>query len=905
MVNNSREGVISVRFPKQGASPTEYLAYRDRFFNYTSSFRRNHMQRMALALHYKLGRQWIEPDYSLSPTASGFSFKDITFPGDDYYYFPRPVANYITSSADVEISSLGMREMYPKVVTKNKDPRIEAAAKVGQRVLDDRLRKLSWPEQRDELIDLFVVMGTGIIKSYWDETWTDLTKIGSPSAMACPECPNRFASGMIEREHAGVINGNAVKEEATEEGLSLSLQACPECGGELQKYQVSEEELEDTDYFGRKMGIDVPKGNTGLEVISPFDFFPGNGGVDVDPRNMSTWGQLTIRSMDWIHDRYPDKVDKIIPAGELTNFYLYHPILASSADLKGSYFFSGRFHNQGIYDNHVWVYELYSKPSYEHPEGRMVVMAQDETLEDGPLMVGIDRKVEKVKYGIARFKPRHREFWGHGLLDDLIPLQNRLNGLDAQLIDSRERMGSPNIMATQAMNLSGPEWFEGYGGGKILRFEPDPLSPNQTPTVMQGTGMYGDIWREREAVINDFQKIAGPQDIELGEAPRNVTTTSGLQLLNEEAKRRRGPRSRSLSEMFKDIWEHQLHLMWALRVDPDDYEYKNAEDEWEMEQYTREALDGQTKVQVETQTYIDHSIYQNEATREALADGLIRLDSQAAIKKVLEMRGLPTEINEDLNREVDLSKRQWTDFLMDGTIPVIDTTLDDFLIHYNTIGTLMKSDEGKNLEKQVGWSSIMHAITGWEEDLQRAEMMDAQAVAFYGGRLSPEQAQPLYEQAQQAFMTQQQAYEQSQQASQGQIAAGADPSMIPPAMPPQPPPPPIFLPAAKADRIFMVWQQKLQQTQHLTAMHPPSSAPMLPEPDEPQIQVESFIKFRAVVDAYRLLAQEKAMQMVPQLPTPGTPEGNPGMGGAMPGVQQPPNPPTPGSSAAANNQVGG
>jgi len=86
-------------------------------------------------------------------------------------------------------------------------------------------------------------------------------------------------------------------------------------------------------------------------------------------------------------------------------------------------------------------------------------------------------------------------------------------------------------------------------------------------------------------------------------------------------------------------------------------------------------------------------------------------------------------------------------------------------------------------------------------------------------------------------------------------------------------------------------------------------------PQDMQGKVESFLKFRSVVEAYNLLAKEKeimATMGAPQVAAPGTPEGTPGMNGANPGLQapggqfnQPQNPispPTPGTPRAQANQ---
>ena len=906
------------RFPDLDASDEEILGFKSRYFNYKSTFRWRHMERMALNSHYYLGRQWIEPDSAVGANSTGgYGFHDLRFASDDYYSFPRPVSNRIRPAVDVEMSALGMREMYPKVIANSKDPRIDAAAKIAQDILDDRLRKLNWADTRDQGTLLGIITGTSIIKSYWDADWQSTILIPRGGTVQCPDCGEVMADkavSMPDFEGSGLKHLDTADAITTAEDPNpvMSMNHCPFCDSEapLEPYQASDSDLGSSDKFGRTLGESRPKGNTGLEVVSPFDFFPDNGGVDTTPNTARFSGQVTPRPLDWIERYYPEMADEVSADANTADIYRYHPMLGDHGT-DGSYVIGQNQAGEGIYDDYTRVWELYAEPSPRFPEGRSIVIASDKVLENGPLLLGEEVKVPKVKYCTARFMVRHREFWGQGLVDDLISPQNQYNGMKAQQVDARERMGSPNIIASEGMNLSGPEWFEGYGGGKILKYAVDPMSPNTVPQIFGGTMMPADIFQERQGLIEDMTYIAGPADVELGEAPRNITTTSGLQLLNEEAKRRRGTRERAISEQFRKVFEHQLQLCWALRVDPDEYEAESSEGTWEIKQYVKTQLEGQTKVQIEIQPYIEKSVIQKEAAREALADGLISLNGQASIKKMLEMMGLPTDINEDLNLQVDLAKRQWVDFIDSMEIPVIDTTLDDYRIHFQVLATLLLGDEGKKASKAINWPSIMELITGWEEQLQQAEMMDQQAVAFYGGRLSPEQAQPIFDEAVQNFELQTSIFEK-QSLDQAQMAeVGAPP--LAPAMPPQPPPPPVFLPASKSARILQVWAKMLQEKQYVPQA--PLDEPALLSPQDMQGKVESFLKFRSVVEAYNLLAKEKEMQAVmgaPQVAAPGTPEGTPGMNGANPGLQapggqfnQPQNPispPTPGTPRAQANQ---
>ena len=322
---------------------------------------------------------------------------------------------------------------------------------------------------------------------------------------------------------------------------------------------------------------------------------------------------------------------------------------------------------------------------------------------------------------------------------------------------------------------------------------------------------------------------------------------------------------------------------------------------------------GQTKVNIEKQAYVDKSLVQKEATREAMADGLIVADSQVARKKILELRGLPTNINEDLNRQVDLAKQQWVEFADEGIVPVVDTLLDDMAIHFQVLAEMVTSEEGKKLQKALDWPGTTKLISGWEEQLGQMEMVDAQTVAFYGGRLDPEQGAQAYAQAMVNFDQQMDSYEQT--SALGQQAAEATGMAPPMAPPPQQPPPPIFLPPDKATRIYMIWSNMIlrgMQQQQPSPM--PGEGDVMADPAQDAMMKDQFLQFMSVVAAYKLLAEERALQMtmgMPGMPAPGAP-GGPAGGGMAPGgnaggMPQPPTPPGPPQSmnmAGSNPGVG-
>lgn len=705
-----------VPFPTLDATSEEILAYRDRHFNMESFYRCRIMERASQNIHYVLGRQWIELDTSLIADGSrGYVFRDL--PHDEANPIPRPVTNMIAPAVEAEVASLGKRELTAKVVPTSSDPRIESAARLANEILEDRLHQLNWPAVREELAYDFIVTGLAILKSYWDRSWSDYEVVGSEFSQACPQCNIKLATNKIPSELAPEVQfGSELLTPVDADSDLLEMQVCPKCGGSLQAYSPSlEEAYTESDVFQRPMGQTRPKGQTALEVVSMFDFFPENSGVGVTPDTCRVWGQCSVRSLDWIEERYPDFFPEVAPE-DPTELLRWHPQFGEWSHL-------GRFDyslDSSIYDNHSRVYELYQDRSWKNPLGRLlIVVGKDLIVENTTLYTEIQledgktKVVPRVKFCAATFKRRRGEFWGHTFVEDLISPQNRLNGMDSQIVDARERMGSPHWLFPDGAEVSGPEWDEAYGSGKFLYWTPDPTNPTIAPQKFGDVLMNTGIYQERDRVVADMKTLAGPQDVELGEAPKNITTTSGLQLLNEAAERRRGPRERSLHQIFQQAWEHQLQLVWAFRDTPDTYEYSKDGITLSRE-YTNSDILGQCKVKVEKQGYVDRSLYQKEATREAQMDGLINANSVVAKQRILELRGLPTNINEEIDYQVLKAKQQWVRFAENGEVPQIDRTLDDPAVRFEVLKTQLLTDQGDKLAVAAGWPMAAPMLANWQ-----------------------------------------------------------------------------------------------------------------------------------------------------------------------------------------------
>lgn len=855
--------------------------WMEKHLNPRSRFRRWIMINAAQNLWMYLGRQWLAPIPDLRHNQNFvYAFRDVY--RQSFAAYPRPVTNLIAPAVDNEVARLGRRELVPDTSPRKNEPKLEAASRAAKNIMLWELAQQAWPDIREQVNFELVMSGTAILRSMWDETTTELVPVASPDAVVCPSCSKVFASDVIPAAFAALgmpglgddggpmpmMHTESLEKPEEDRGFAeVRMRNCPFCEqpSELKSYKMSKEEAQgEEDPFGRQLGTMLPKGRALLEAVTVHDLYPENGGVNVDPWTCSMWGQSTVRPIDWVEDRFPELKGKIDP-DPVADLRKQHPLL-------GDPLFSGAAVMSisgldGIYDYHVMVKEVHidPKPVPGLENGASIVRVGEHVCRR-PLCVEVEtedgpRKVKRVKYGAARYRRMPKVFWGRSFVSDLTHVNRRLNQLDSQVIDIRER-GIPTLyvpvgteiykrdddggaMRVVEYNATNPTWHPSQA-----MFNPQPLTGNA-------------YYTERNAILQDAQTVGAPQDIELGKAPPGLKTTSGLMVLGEEAGASRAPRERQLIEMYEALWQHFLELQWVFRKDDISYRALNVQGRRETVAFSDTNLLGGIEVKVEKRADYDSKIYQKEATAEALGANLYRLDSQAAIDKVLELMGLPKDINEESSLQVDRAEDAWQRFLKTSEVPVLDSGLNDPFIWFQVLGKRWFSDSAIELQRSVGWPEVTRALAGWEDVLQRMELEDDKLRPIYGN-VPHEQWAAVYEQG--AALTAQVAETMAAAAqSMGQPPPQAQEFPKPPQRP--------FLPKLLQDKIHAVWVSMLSKELEALGRIKPMDGlkPELLAEHARATRLDSLLSMRAVIEAARMTDLQRKQAMAPSAPAQAAP----------------------------------
>jgi hypothetical protein len=816
-------------------------------------FRWWNLLRAARNMWFYLGRHWITQPTLRAGNAT-YHFQDVRRYES---LLPEPVDNKIAMGVDSYVARLTRKQYEPNARPTAHTPEIEAACRLAKRILMSDLDEIGWQDKADGLTFDAILTGTAVARSYWDETETEQMLVAQPGAARCPMCGGVLASRSVAED---VVAGGIFHAEsaAMAEDGSFELRFCPACESpsELQPYDASPEDLSSLDMFGRPLGLSVPKGDAVIEPLSLWEAYPENGGIDVEPADCKVWGVSRVRPMEWVLARFPDLEGEISAEAQPTLLRL-HPILGDAA-------FSGRGSIAGdeIYTNHVIVDEVhvYPMPLPGLEMGREITVIQGKVVRDRSLAIeiadpnGKPRKVLRARYAVAQAKRMRKQFYGKTPVDDAVPVNRRLNELDSQVQEIREK-GIPLIALPEGVEIVEPD--DASGSMRFVRLlTSGSYQPNWTirDGLINATPLNGNAYMpERTALLQEIRDLLGPEAVEQGRNSVGTYTAQQLQLQAEQAAQKYGPVERSIVSMFSSLFSHHLELRWAMQAEEREIRYEETAGAWEIESFTGSDILGQTDIKVEVRGSFDRSVYQAAATEKGMQFGLYDLTDQAVKDQVLEQMDLP-KIDHGGSIQVIRAEAAWVDFLREGRIPVFDSTVQDPAIWYSVLGRRWESDEGVELRRQAGWDTVLATLAGWERKLAEATQKDMSARAIYEG-IPPDKWPMVYAEAQNAFALKNQA-----------AAMTGEPQM------PPPPPPPAggFMPEEMARRLLYVWLDMLMAAGRDISVLRGAEQAGAPEDKA----LARAIKWYAIIQQCRMEGMAKA-QMPPGLPAPGTGPGQP------------------------------
>lgn len=295
------------------------------------------------------------------------------------------------------------------------------------------------------------------------------------------------------------------------------------------------------------VGEKIFEGDVDIVICSPFEIFP-----DSNSSQSLQHCQSLIHAKSYDTDTI-EKLWGVKVKGKDVDTFALSSVQNSGLNLSGFSKIS-----KTIRHNQAMVIEKYEMPSKNYPNGRLIVVVEDELVFNGEL------PYKNLKDGERGF-PFVRQvaieqpslFWGGSIVERLIPIQRAYNTVKNRKHEFMNRT-SMGVLAVEdgSVDIDLLE-EEGIGPGKILVYR----QGSNLPHMMNADVVPVSFSEEEEKLLAEFLQISGINDIFTSNTTQ-LATMSGvaLQILIEQENARISASSENIKFAIKEIAQQMLRL---------------------------------------------------------------------------------------------------------------------------------------------------------------------------------------------------------------------------------------------------------------------------------------------------------------------------------------------------------
>lgn len=276
---------------------------------------------------------------------------------------------------------------------------------------------------------------------------------------------------------------------------------------------------------GQVVGLDeggrpVRSGEVEVCVVSPFEIYPDNLVTEKLEELQSI-----IHAKAYSTEEVKAMFDVTVK-GQDVNVYSLDSVNSSIGGLG----FNGTMPKmiESRKSDSVLVIERYNRPNATYPNGRLTIVAGDKLVYDGdlPYKIGSDdeRDFPFVKQ-TAIEEPG--SFFGTSIIERLIPVQRAYNAVKNRKHEFINRL-SMGVLSVEdgSVDLDNLE-DEGLCPGKILVYR----QGSSEPKYLQGESLPNGLSDEENALLEEFNKISGVNDILNSSSLSSNISGTALELL--------------------------------------------------------------------------------------------------------------------------------------------------------------------------------------------------------------------------------------------------------------------------------------------------------------------------------------------------------------------------------------
>lgn len=280
------------------------------------------------------------------------------------------------------------------------------------------------------------------------------------------------------------------------------------------------------------------------------------------------------------------------------------------------------------YDS-VLVHEMFIKPGAhpDYPEGACITVTGDQVIQFYPMF-----PYSHGEFCVAKLDHiSSGKYYSTSVVEDLIPIQREYNRTRSQIIEAKNRMAKPQLLAP-AGSIN-PEKLT-TEPGLVIPYKPGMLPPQ--PLKLEPLPSY--VLNEVQQLQADFDDLSGQHEVSNGNVPSGVTAATAISYLQEQDDTMLSNEVDSIEAAMEKVARHTLSLVADYWDIPRIVKVVGVDGSWDSAMFKGSDLRGNTDIRVEAGSALPTS----KAAKQALITDWMKLGFIAPEDgmEILEMGGI-------------------------------------------------------------------------------------------------------------------------------------------------------------------------------------------------------------------------------------------------------------------------
>lgn len=282
------------------------------------------------------------------------------------------------------------------------------------------------------------------------------------------------------------------------------------------------------------------EGDIRVDVVSPFEVFPDPLAKTLEEAQYIIHAK--VRKLDYFKTHYPERGNLVKEEGAWLLSAQFEQRI-NTINIQGP---SQSGVNLAM-KNAAIELAYYEKRSKQHPNGRMIVVANGVLLENKDLPVG------RIPFALFPDIPIAGKYYPESIVTHLRPVQDQFNRVMNQRAAWVNKILTGKYIAAKGHGIA-KEAFNDQSG-EIIEYNAVPGAP--PPQALQIPVIPAFAYQEEQSLQSQLYDISGINEVSRGQLPSASIPGIGMQLLQEQDETRIG----IMTELHEESWAKIFSLM--------------------------------------------------------------------------------------------------------------------------------------------------------------------------------------------------------------------------------------------------------------------------------------------------------------------------------------------------------